>query len=537
MRSRKRSLIRKTWMEGQMKMRTEHGRNSGHHNHLHSIGHNHHHDTLLTDCLPDIETQEDWAAAFGFARGGDNGTGLLSDDIGKRGELKSSLDTFRNGFPADPLGGGPEAVGGAFGKAMDQFASAAAPNGFYDLTAAAKLNVLDMLMAGAAVKNGGFGGGPVGVPPPHHPAHQQPPQPPNGLNGLDQSMSKFFTDFHKNNKEAAQQFTNGFTGLHQNYYAGLQTNAERMMLMQQKQLEEQLLNLTLKQGYGGSTNPLCQNGLNLQPQQQQQHYMNGENGGFANLHSQLYGRTTIRPNTVKSSEDDLGFDPIQETQKAFAELMATEQSHKTQHNSTGRSQINGVIHSQNGGHLPPPPGFIQPNTHMNSFGSKILPFLNISSSQQINGSATQNNWPSSFNTQLHQQQKNISNTCNDWKVLDPAILSSSRHYPLSATNLPPQPPAPAPSLRDNFQQSFGQPTQQSRSPLDYQTNSTFSNFLQQQPQPPQQSSPFAGAFSHLNSQTMNWFGSSPVAGNDINAQISSPPGFRNAQQATKQQEC
>ncbi|VEN56910.1 unnamed protein product, partial [Callosobruchus maculatus] len=132
---------------------------------------------------------------------------------------------------------------------MDQFA--AAPNGFYDLSsaAAAKLNVLDMLMAGAAAKNGGsFGGGPAGVPPPHHPAHQPPPhQPHNGLNGLDQSMSKFFTDFHKNNKEAAQQFTNGFTGLHQNYYAGLQTNAERMMLMQQKQLEEQLLNLTLKQ--------------------------------------------------------------------------------------------------------------------------------------------------------------------------------------------------------------------------------------------------------------------------------------------------
>ncbi|VEN54939.1 unnamed protein product [Callosobruchus maculatus] len=86
----------------------EHGRNSGHHNHLHSIGHSHHHDTLLTDCLPDIETQEDWAAAFGFARGGDNGTGLLSDDIGKRGELKSPLGAFRNSFPADPLGGGPE---------------------------------------------------------------------------------------------------------------------------------------------------------------------------------------------------------------------------------------------------------------------------------------------------------------------------------------------------------------------------------------------------------------------------------------------
>ncbi|CAH1997107.1 unnamed protein product [Acanthoscelides obtectus] len=497
----------------------ERSRNSGHHNHLYNIGHSQHHDALFTDCLPDIETQEDWAAAFGFARGVDNGSGLLSDDIGKRGDLKSPLDTSCNGF-TNTLSG-PET--GGFAKKTDQFASA--PNGFYDLnasTAAAKLNMLDMLMAGA-VKNG-FGSN-AGV--------QQHPQPPNGL---DQTMNKFFTDFQKNNKDAAQQFTNGFTGLHQNYYAGLQTNAERVMFMQQKQLEEQLLNLTIKQGYGGSTNPVCQNGINLQ---QPQHYLGGENGRFANMHSQLYGRTTVRPMATKSSEDDLGFDPIQETQKAFAELMASEQTHKTQHNSTGRSQINGVIHNQNGGHLPPPPpGFIQSSTHMNSFGSKILPFLNMSSSQQINGSATQNNWPSSFNSQLHQHQKNITNSCNDWKVLDPAILSSSRHYPLAASNIPQQPPGPPPALRDNFQQAFAQPApHQPRSPLDYQANNTLSNFLQHQ-QLPQQSSPFAGAFSHLNSQTINWPGSSSlVTNNDINGQISSPPGFRNAQQTTTKQEC
>lgn len=36
-------------------------------------------------------------------------------------------------------------------------------------------------------------------------------------------------------------------------------------------------------------------------------------------------------------------------------------------------------------------------------GSKILPFLNMSNSQQITNT-TQNNWPSSYNTQLQQQQ-------------------------------------------------------------------------------------------------------------------------------------
>lgn len=34
----------------------------------------------------------------------------------------------------------------------------------------------------------------------------------------------------------------------------------------------------------------------------------------------------------------------------------------------GRSQINGVNLNQNGHLPPPPPGFVQPNSHMNSFG-------------------------------------------------------------------------------------------------------------------------------------------------------------------------
>lgn len=83
---------------------------------------------------------------------------------------------------------------------------------------------------------------------------KQEPQPSvpsisNGLNGLDQNMSKFFMDFHKNNKDVTQpQYPNGFNGVHQNYYSGVQGAADRILLLQQKQLEEQLLNLSLKQG-------------------------------------------------------------------------------------------------------------------------------------------------------------------------------------------------------------------------------------------------------------------------------------------------
>lgn len=56
-------------------------------------------------------------------------------------------------------------------------------------------------------------------------------------------------DFHKNNKDVTQpQYPNGFNGVHQNYYSGVQGAADRILLLQQKQLEEQLLNLSLKQG-------------------------------------------------------------------------------------------------------------------------------------------------------------------------------------------------------------------------------------------------------------------------------------------------
>lgn len=105
--------------------------------------------------------------------------------------------------------------------------------------------------------------------------------------------------------------------------------------------------------------------------------------------------STSQTNNPRNSEAELDFDPFQETQKALAEMMAAEQINKS-HNSglhagsfffkftdvfrlsnslfgfhSGRSgHTNGLIHSQNGSHIPPPPpGFVQQQqTHMNSFG-------------------------------------------------------------------------------------------------------------------------------------------------------------------------
>ncbi|CAG9861293.1 unnamed protein product [Phyllotreta striolata] len=440
--------------------------------------------SILTDTLPNINTTEDWAAAFGFSRNSDVNSGKKDE--------KDVLGSFRKGYEI-----GNQDTG--YNKDIEPYS-----NSFYEMSSRMQENIIDMI---ASKSN------PLYKQAAHPQVTTLPNHTHNGLNGLDQNMSKYFMEFHKNNKDGGSTGQHpqyyGYNGVQQGYYSGMQNNSERMMLLQQKQLEEQFLNLSLKQGFGS----LYPKGADAN------FYMNGENGGFGGVQGPQYNNSSNVKQCSKSPEDDLGFDPFQETQKAFADLMASEQNLKS-HNNIGRSQINGVNLNQNGHLPPPPPGFVQQNSHMNSFGSKILPYLNMSNSQQqqpqqqIN-SSTQNNWSSNFNSHLQQQeQKNINNTCNDWKVLDPAILSSSRYYP---------------QLRDHYSNLSQVGLQQiqnggaaSLRPYEY-TNNAFSNFTQLQPN--------FNNYSHLNSQqNVNWFS------NDINSQITSPPGFRN-NPATKQQEC
>lgn len=105
------------------------------------------------------------------------------------------------------------------------------------------------------------------------------------------------------------------------------------------------------------------------------------------------------------------------------------------------------------------------------------------------------------------------NSCNDWKVLDPAIVSSSRHFPLANIQ---------PVIRDHF--SAPLPHLQNGGPVrsyEYTHNNTFSNFTQHiQPN-----------INGYASQNLNWLN------NDLSSQISTPPGFRSSAQNTKQQEC
>jgi hypothetical protein len=114
---------------------------------------------------------------------------------------------------------------------------------------------------------------------------------------------------------------NGFSHIN-NYFMN-----DRVLLLQQKKIEEHLMNLSLKQhqnNYGQITH---NNGQ----------YMNGDvgqNGGYGYQGSSMF--QSQQPQMAKSrtphSEDDLGFDPFQETQKALAELIANEQNYKTHNN-------------------------------------------------------------------------------------------------------------------------------------------------------------------------------------------------------------
>ncbi|KAL3270815.1 hypothetical protein HHI36_021336 [Cryptolaemus montrouzieri] len=520
---------------------------------------------VLTDNFPSINTSEDWAAAFGFANHSDHLEELAKQATrGRQGNMtpKDTLETLVNGIGGSPgLAGnyhgvapsqnGPSGVLGGFGSGKLLESGFESPRRYFE-SGKLQENILDALSTNKS--NGYVGGQHFGGLVNKEPLNRGS----NGINGLDQNMSKFFMDFHKSQTQL--NMLNGINSLlspptqpHQQQNGFYQPMQERLLLLQQqKQLEEQLLNLNLKQqqqnyqfqnGYinGANTGPFGARHLYMPGQSQ------GQGAGIPQItptSAVLGGQSDVR----QSAEDELDFDPFQETQKGLAELIATEKNHTQGRSSLTQSgHINGLVHSQSSGgvgHLPPPPpGFIQQNssTHMNSFGSKILPFLNMSNSQQSLNSPSQNSWPNNYIN----QQKNITTNMNDWKNLDPAILSSSRHYQL-ANNIS------NPSVREhsayqnlaqpinnltgnlsNLSNSQTSPTTQSASPqmrphsymngtTDFNTSNLFSNFAQQ-------IQPNMNGFSQLNQPS--WFASEGYS----NSNITSPPGFRNSQ--SKQQEC
>lgn len=292
--------------------------------------------TVLNENVLDINNTEDWEAAFGFS----NHSNHLEELANQRNVNVKEI------------------FGSDFGIPNDQHNTTYPHNGCK--VKWLQENVLDALSTN---KNG----------------FQELPRP--NLNGFDQHMSKFFTDFCKQNVQ------NGFLNNteHQSY----------RMLHHKQQMEEQLMNLNLKSSY----NP--PNGVINSSQ-----FLNGDIVQNTFDNNQLYqgssSSSSIQNRTL--AEDELDFDPFQETQKGLAELIENEQNHKMHSRSSApMNQMNGMLHGQ----LPPPPGFLQQSTHMNSFGSKILPYLNMKSSTQqqpFTNNSAHNNWPGSY-TQVQQQQQ------------------------------------------------------------------------------------------------------------------------------------
>lgn len=113
---------------------------------------------------------------------------------------------------------------------------------------------------------------------------------------------------------------------------------------------------------------------------------------------------------------------------------------------------------------------------------------------------------------------------NDWTTLDPAIVTSSRHFPL--VNLQP--------LREQYNSPFQQlqqPSQLRSTYSDFQTSAFANTYTTQHLQQNYQNN----GYSHLGAQQngLNWYGA------DLQNQISSPPGFRPAgvMAQSKTQEC
>lgn len=280
---------------------------------------------ILNDSLPNINSTEDWEAAFGFSKHNNH----MEELAKQRNNVKDTLETFGNGFNGLDM----------FGNLDNNYQNN------YDATSKLQESILEALSnkhTHFGVQNtpqfsksdrlnglnGQFGlgshslNGVNGL---------------NNLNGLDQQMSKFFSDFYKNSpKDMFNGIpnglnTHGLNGLSQN---GLSqpngflhnvTDRQNLLLLQQRQIEEQLMNLNIKQQTYNQQ--LLHNGLHSNQ------YMNSDilaqNGhNFGPLHNQLYQHSVNMGKNNSRPEDELDFDPFHETQKALAELMENEQSHK-----------------------------------------------------------------------------------------------------------------------------------------------------------------------------------------------------------------
>uniref|UniRef100_A0A1L8DI73 CCR4-NOT transcription complex subunit 4 n=1 Tax=Nyssomyia neivai TaxID=330878 RepID=A0A1L8DI73_9DIPT len=305
------------------------------------------------------------------------------------------------------------------------------------------------------------------------------------------NMSKFF-DFHKNQQSQQQQQQFMMNGHSQNGPSVDQLNIAN--LMENNRLNSQFLE---QHGHLVSQQMPKQNWLNkVDTQQQQSHNMLFNSNPQNRLHNQ-YGNQN-----AAGGDDDLGFDPFIETQKALAELMECEMMQNKPQTNHSKLLENCQRTRM------PPPGF----NHMNAFGfgipraqgSKILPFMNMGNSTQQQQPPPDSNWgymngypqgPQSSDQIISQSQpqnshstlkSNYGSMTSDWTSLDPAIVSF-RQYPTllpGPTLQQQQPQSQAPQTSDLF---LSQQQQQTGPGFSHHGLNLQTSIMNQQP--PQQNSP------------------------------------------------
>ncbi|XP_055539351.1 uncharacterized protein DDB_G0283357 isoform X2 [Wyeomyia smithii] len=288
------------------------------------------------------------------------------------------------------------------------------------------------------------------------------------------NMSKFF-DFHKNQQQQAAQhqqqqnqpfLLNGHSSLtapDPMNIAGILENSRLSshfleqhsngLLGSQHVQKQRMLNGQL------NAHSILLNGANPQHQQQSQSPQQPN----SRLHNPQQQPFSQQQNPV--ADDDLGFDPFIETQKALAELINDEisQQQMPQSATTTAPNHSKLLENVQRTRMPPP-GF----NHMNAFGfgvprphvssSKILPFMNLTNnSQQQQQQPQQPSWGQQLQQQQQQfmgfQQNDQShlaqsqppsgnnkagygNNFPDWTSFDPAIVSFRQFSFMNGPNQP-----------------------------------------------------------------------------------------------------
>uniref|UniRef100_A0A1I8NA68 CCR4-NOT transcription complex subunit 4 n=1 Tax=Musca domestica TaxID=7370 RepID=A0A1I8NA68_MUSDO len=227
------------------------------------------------------------------------------------------------------------------------------------------------------------------------------------------NMSKFF-DFHKHQQQQKlQHYGGGIGGPAAGGLGSLSDNFHMMSLLENKPLNSQLLdpNSLLnshlqqqqqkqKQQLYGKIDPMMHHQQQLQQQQALNKNLSNMHGNQNHLKSQYLQNS--------NADDDLGFDPFIETQKALAELIENEEEQQQlqQHNHVPTSHSNPIGPPKQPQTQPtpphqqdpmleymqrlrmPPPGFSHHNSNLGGYGgmdprmhsnqnSKMLPFMNL----------------------------------------------------------------------------------------------------------------------------------------------------------------